>query len=85
MARRVRTCARVGDGLAGGVVEVAELFAAEAGAAAAAAVGVDVAALEAFGCGGAWQVLGVGVDGVGHSVPGSPPPCLLPKYSKERA
>lgn len=43
--------ARVGDGLAGGVVEVAELFPAERRAAAAAAFGVDVAALEAFGCG----------------------------------
>ncbi len=40
----------IADGLAGGVVEVAELLAAEGGAAAAAAFGVDVAALEALGC-----------------------------------
>ncbi|MBB5315654.1 hypothetical protein [Tunturibacter empetritectus] len=38
-----------GDGLAGGVVVVAELFAAEAWAAAAMAVGEDVAALVALG------------------------------------
>jgi len=38
------------DGAAGGVVVIAELFATEAGAAAAAAVGKDVAALIAFGC-----------------------------------
>ena len=50
--------ARAGDGLAGGVVEVAELFPAEGGAAAAAAFGVDVAALEA---------LRRGVDDVGHA------------------
>jgi hypothetical protein len=37
-----------GDGFAGGVVVVAEFFAAEARAAAAAAVGKDVAALEAL-------------------------------------
>lgn len=42
--------AGVGDGLAGGVVEVAEVFPAERGAAAAAAFGVDVAALEALRC-----------------------------------
>jgi hypothetical protein len=36
--------ARVGDGFAGGVVVVAELFLAEAGAGAAVAVGEDVAA-----------------------------------------
>ena len=41
--------AELGDGLARGVVEVAEGFAAEAGRAAAAAFGEDVAALEAFG------------------------------------
>ena len=45
------TGARAGDRLAGGVVEVAELFSAEGGAAAAAAFGVDVAALEALRCG----------------------------------
>jgi hypothetical protein len=39
---------RVVDGSSGGVVVVAEVFAAEAGAAAAVAVGEDVAALEAF-------------------------------------
>jgi hypothetical protein len=38
--------ARVGDGLAGGVVVVAELFVAEARAVAAASAGEDVAALE---------------------------------------
>ena len=37
-------------GFAGGVVVVAEVFAAEAGAAAAVAVGEDVAALVAFRC-----------------------------------
>ncbi len=36
-----------GDGFAGGVVEVAEVFSAEAGAGAAASVGEDVATLEA--------------------------------------
>ncbi len=36
-----------GDGFAGGVVEVAEVLVAEAGACAAASVGEDVAALEA--------------------------------------
>jgi hypothetical protein len=41
---------RVSDGPAGGVVVVAEVFAAEAWAAAAVAVGEDVAALVAFGC-----------------------------------
>ena len=51
-----------GDGLAGGVMEVAEGLAAEAGRAAAAAVGVDVAAALAIGLGG----------GVGHAVVGSP-------------
>jgi hypothetical protein len=39
-------------GAAGGVVVVAEVFVAKAGAAAAAAVGEDVAALEAAGFGG---------------------------------
>ncbi len=39
----------VGRGFAGGVVVVAEVFSAEAGAAAAVAVGEDVAALVAFG------------------------------------
>ncbi len=53
-------------GFAGGVVEVAELFGAERGRSAAAAVGVDVAALEAFGCGFG--------DGVGHGVYGGPHP-----------
>jgi hypothetical protein len=41
---------RVGGRLAGGVVVVAEVFSAEAWAAAAVAVGEDVAALVAFGC-----------------------------------
>jgi hypothetical protein len=40
---------RVGDGFSGGVVVVAEVFSAQAGAAAAVAVGEDAAALEAFG------------------------------------
>ena len=40
----------VGDGSSGGVVVVAEVFSAEAGAAAAVAVGEDVAALVLFGC-----------------------------------
>ena len=40
---------RVGDGFSGGVVVVAEVFSAQAGAAAAVAVGEDVAALVAFG------------------------------------
>jgi hypothetical protein len=52
--------ARVGCGLACGVVVVAEVFSAEAGAAATVAVGEDVAALEAFGCFGLW------LDGVVH-------------------
>ena len=50
---------RMRRGFAGGVVVVAERFLAEAWAAAAAAVGEDVAALVAFGCFG-WRV---------HSVP----------------
>ena len=44
----------VGRGFAGGVVVVAEVFAAEARAAAAVAVGEDVAALVTFGCFGLW-------------------------------
>ena len=56
--------ARVGDGCPGGVVVVAEFFSAEAGAAAAAAVGEDVAALVALGCG--WLSLD---DGLLHGVP----------------
>jgi hypothetical protein len=40
---------RVGDGFSGGVVVVAEVFSAEAGAAAAVAVGEDVSALVLFG------------------------------------
>ena len=43
------TLLRVGDGFSGGVVVVAEVFSAEAGAAAAMAVGEDVAALVLFG------------------------------------
>jgi hypothetical protein len=39
----------VGDGFSGGVVVVAEVFSAEAGAAAAVAVGEDLAALVLFG------------------------------------
>ncbi|HLI77492.1 MAG TPA: hypothetical protein VKV02_11145 [Acidobacteriaceae bacterium] len=52
--------AGVGFGAAGGVVVVAEVFAFEAGAAAAVAVGEDVAALEAAG---------LDVGGVVHAVP----------------
>jgi hypothetical protein len=52
--------AETGCGFAGGVVVVAEIFSAEAGAAAAVAVGEDVAALEAFRCFGLW------LDGVVH-------------------
>jgi len=40
---------RIGDGFSGGVVVVAELFAAQAWAGAAVAVGEDVAALVLFG------------------------------------
>ncbi len=50
----------VGDGLAGGVVEVAELLPAEGSAAAAAAFGVDVAALEALGLLGGCLLADVG-------------------------
>ncbi|HEX3374120.1 MAG TPA: hypothetical protein VHS13_07925 [Edaphobacter sp.] len=46
---RATGSAGVGCGFAGGVVVVAEVLAAEAGAAAAVAVGEDVAALVAFG------------------------------------
>jgi hypothetical protein len=51
--------ARVGDRLSGGVVVVAEFFVAQAGAAAAVAVGEDVAALKAFWCFGSGSVLHV--------------------------
>ena len=54
---------RVGDGFSGGVVVVAEVFSAEAGAAAAVAVGEDVAALVLFG--GRCDVC----NGVLHGVP----------------
>ena len=50
---------RIPDGLAGGVVVVAELFTPERGGAATPAIGVDVAALEALG---RW----VGGDGLGQ-------------------
>jgi hypothetical protein len=56
-----------GDRAAGGVVVVAELFAVQAGAAAAVAVGEDVAALEAFWRFGAG--FGSGFDGVWHVSP----------------
>jgi hypothetical protein len=55
---------RVLDGAAGGVVEVAEVFGAECGRGAAAAVGEDVAALEARGLGG-----GFGVHACGDPLP----------------
>jgi hypothetical protein len=62
--------ARVGEGLAGGVVVVAEFFGAEAGGLAAAALGQDVAALEAeWFCGGHWW--------------GPPPPVCCTCSSKE--
>jgi hypothetical protein len=60
--------ARVLCGFAGGVVVEAELFSAEAGAAAAVAVGEDVAALEAFGWFGL-RCLGLWRDGVVHWSP----------------
>ena len=69
--------ARVGGGAAGGVVVVAEVLVAERGAAAAVAVGEDVAALEAFGL--LWLVLWRGVF---HGV--SPPGRKCAKYSKEK-
>ncbi len=82
------TLAGVLEGAAGGVVEVAEGFAAEAGAAALAAVGVDVAAAEAcgVGCGEiGWCLVADGVRGDGvlvlHSVV-SPYPGLLCKIFK---
>jgi hypothetical protein len=59
---------RVGGGFAGGVVVEAEVFSAEAGAAAAVAVGEDVAALEASGCFGL-RCLGLWRDGVHWSLP----------------
>jgi hypothetical protein len=59
------TGARVGGGFAGGVVVEAEVFSAEAGAAAAVAVGEDVAALKAFGWFGL-RCLGLWCDGVVH-------------------
>ena len=56
--------AGVGCGFAGGVVVVAEVLSAQAGAAAAVAVGEDVAALEALWC------VGAGLDdGVWHVSP----------------
>jgi hypothetical protein len=62
--------AGVCGGLACGVVVVTEVFSAEAGAAAAVAVGEDVAALEAFGWFGL-RCLGLRLDGVVHgSLPG---------------
>ena len=67
----------VGAGTAGGVVVVAEVLVAERGAAAAVAVGEDVAALEAFGL--LWLVLWRGVF---HGV--SPPGRKCAKYSKEK-
>ena len=70
---------RVGDGSSGGVVVVAEVFVAEAGAGAAVAVGEDVAALVVLG----WFGLGCGVDGVVHVFP---PPLgrMCAKSSKEK-
>ena len=51
--------ARIGDGTAGGVVVVAELFLSEAGAGATAAVNEDVAAFVAYGLVGAGAGVGV--------------------------
>ena len=67
----------IGDGFSGGVVVVTEFFVVQAGAAAAVAVGEDVAALEAFWC------VGAGVDdGVWHVSPPLGEKCT--KYSKEK-
>ncbi len=74
------TGARVGDGLAGGVMEVAELLAAEGGAAAAAAFSVDVAALEALGCSG---LDCVGLDCVVHVCVGPHPPVCVQNIQKK--
>jgi hypothetical protein len=57
--------AGVGGRFAGGVVVEAEIFSAQAGAAAAVAVGEDVAALEASGWFGL-RCLGLRLDGVVH-------------------
>ena len=59
---------------AGGVVVVAEVFSAERGAAAAMAVGEDVAAVEAFLCD--WLLV--------CFVHGVPLPVKVLKYSKEK-
>jgi hypothetical protein len=68
----------VGDGFSVGVMVVAELFALQADAAAAVAVGEDVAALEAFRC------FGFGVDdSVWHVSPPLGEKCI--KSSKEKA
>jgi hypothetical protein len=61
--------ARVGGGFAGGVVVEAEVFSAEAGAAATVAVGEDVAALKTFGCFGLWCFGLRWRDGVVHWSP----------------
>jgi hypothetical protein len=67
----------VSDRAARGVVVVAEFFVVQAGAAAAVAVGEDVAALEAFWC------FGSGFDdGVLHVFPPLGEMCT--KYSKEK-
>jgi hypothetical protein len=67
------TGARVLCGFPGGVVVEAEVFPAEAGAAAAVAVGEDVAALETSGCFGLWclglRCLALWRDGVVHWSP----------------
>ena len=67
-----------------GVVVVAELFPAEAWAQAAAAVGEDVAALEALWCFGAGfgSGFGFGFDGVWHVSPPLGEKCT--KSSKEK-
>ncbi len=65
---------RFGNGLAGGVVEVAEFFATEAWAGAAAPVGEDVAALEAR--------VGIGFDAFEHGE--APTACGLGKVFRTK-
>ena len=73
--------AELGDGLTRGVVVIAEVFAAEAGRAAAAAFGEDVAALETFGLSGrfggwhdGWSPHGTAFFGAGFGFKGEREP-----------